>query len=65
MYIGKGGTLNNVNLNGFLLIKQVISVFGCVLAELIKQRVEIGQMQCMCMSGHGDTTDRIFILSQL
>ena len=31
----------------------------------IRQRVEIDEMQCRFMSGHGGSTDAVFILSQL
>ena len=47
------------------LIKQLIMVFGCILDRHIRQVVEIGEMQCRFMSGHGGTTVAIFILSQL
>ena len=61
MSIGKGGALNR----GLKLIKQLIMVFGCILETQIRQRVEIDEMQCKFMSGHGGTTVAIFILSQL
>ena len=61
MNIGKGGALNR----GLKLIKQLIRVFGCILETHIRQRVEIDEMQCRFMSGHGGTTVVIFILSQL
>ena len=61
MYIGKGGALNR----GLKLIKQLIRVFECILEIHIRQRVEIDQMKCRFMSGHGGTTVAIFILSQL
>ena len=61
MYIGKGGALNI----GLKLIKQLIRVFKCTLDRHIRQRVEIDEMQCRFMSGHGGTTVAIFILSQL
>ena len=50
---------------GLKLIKQIIRVFECILETHFRQRVEIDQMQCRCMSGHGDSTVEIFILSQL
>ena len=40
-------------------------MFGCILEKHIRQRVEIDEMQCRFMSGHGDITVAIFILSQL
>ena len=61
MNIGKGGALNRC----LKLIKQLIRVFGCILETHIRQRVEIDEMQCRFMSGHGGITVAIFILSQL
>ena len=61
MNIGKEGALNRC----LKLIKQLIRVFGCILERHIRQRVEIDEMQCRFMSGHGRTTVAIFILSQL
>ena len=61
MNIGKGGALNR----GLKLIKQLIRVLECMLERHIRQRVEIDEMQCRFMSGHGGTTDTVFILSQL
>ena len=57
MYIGKGGALNR----GLKLIKQLITVFGCILDRHIRQRVEIDEMQCRCISSYGATTTAIFI----
>ena len=59
MRIGKGGALNR----GLSLIKQLIRVFGCILEIHIRQRFEIDEKQCRFMSGHGDTTVEIFILT--
>ena len=61
MNIGKGGA----PIRGLKLIKQLIRVFGCILETHIRQRVEIDEMQCRFMSGHGGTTVAIIILSQL
>ena len=47
------------------LIKQLIRVFKCILERHIRQRVEIDEMQCRFMSGHGGTIVGVFILSQL
>ena len=58
---GKGGALNG----GLKLIKQLIRVLEFILERHIRQRVEIGEMQCRFMSGHGGTTVAVFILSQL
>ena len=57
----KGGALNR----GLKLIKQLIRVLECILERHIRQRVEIDEMQCRIMSGHGVTTVAVFILSQL
>ena len=61
MNTGKGGALNR----GLKLIKQLIRVLECILERHIRQRVEIDEMQCRFMSGHGGTKDTVFILSQL
>ena len=61
MNIGIGGALNR----GLKLIKQFTRVFGCILETHIRQRVEIDEMQCRFLSGHGGTTVVILILSQL
>ena len=61
MNIGKGVALNR----GLKLIKQLIRVFGCILETQIRQRVEIDEMQCRFMSGHGGITVAIFILRKL
>ena len=59
--IGKGGALNR----GLKLFKQLIRVLGCILERHIRQRVEIDEMQCRFMSGHGGITVGVFILRQL
>ena len=61
MNIGKGCVLNRA----LKLIKQLIRVFGCILERYIRQGVEIDEMKCRFVSGHGGTTVAIFILSQL
>ena len=61
MNIGKGGALNRV----LKIIKQLIKVLECILERHVKQRVEIDEMQCRFMSGHGGTSVVVFILSQL
>ena len=58
--MGIGGALNR----GLKLIKQLIRVLGCILDRHIRQRVEIDEMQCRFMSGHGGISVAI-ILSQL
>ena len=41
-----------------------MKVLECVVKSLIRQRVELDEMQCGFMSGRG-TTDAIFIVCQL
>ena len=64
LYKGKGDALNRGNYRGSKLIEQVMKVLEHVVEGLIRQRVEIDEMQCGFMSGRG-TTDAIFILRQL
>ena len=64
LYKGKGDALNRGNYRGLKLIEQVMKVLERVVEGLIRQRVEIDEMQCGFMSGRG-TTDGIFILRQL
>ena len=64
LYKGKGDALNRGNYWGLKLIEQVMNVLERVVEGLIRQRVEIDEMQCNFMSGHG-TTDAIFIVRQL
>ena len=64
LYKGKGDALNRGNYRGLKLIDQVIKVLERVVESLIRQRVEIDEMQCSFMSGRG-TTDAIFIEGQL
>ena len=61
MNIGKGGVL----IRGLKIIKQLIRVLECILERHVRQRVEIDEMQCRFMSGHGGTTVAVFILNQL
>ena len=61
MKIGKGGALNR----GLKIIQQLIRVLECILERHVRQRVEIDEMQCRFMSGHGGTPVVVFILSQL
>ena len=61
MNIGKGGALNS----GLNIIKQLIRVLECILERHVRQRVDIDEMQCKFMSGHGGTPVAVFILSQL
>ena len=64
LYKGKGDALNRGNYRGLKLIEQVMKVLEHVVEGLIRQRVEIDEMQCCFMSGRG-TTDAIFIVHQL
>ena len=64
LYKGKGDALNRGNYRGLKLIEQTMKVLERVVEGLIRQRVEIDEMQCGFMSGRG-TTDAIFIVRQL
>ena len=64
LYKGKWDALNRGNYRGLKLIEQVMKVLECVVEGLIRQRVEIDEMQCGFMSGRG-TTDAIFIVRHL
>ena len=64
LYKGKGDALNRGNYRGLKLIEQVMKVLERVVEGLIRQRVEIDEMQCGFMSGRG-ATDAIFIVRQL
>ena len=64
LYKGKGDALNRGNYRGLKLIEQVMKVLERVVEGLIRQRVEIDEMQFGFMSGCG-TTDAIFIVRQL
>ena len=64
LYKGKGDALNRGNYRGLKLINQVMKGLERVVEILIRQRVEIDEMQCGSMSGR-DTTDAIFIVRQL
>ena len=64
LYKGKGDALNRGNYRGLKLIEQVMKVLERVVEGLIRQRVEIDEMQCGFMSGRG-TTDVIIIVRQL
>ena len=59
-----GDVLNRGNYRGLKLIEQVMKVLERVVKGLIRQRVEIDEMQCGFMSGRG-TTDAFFIVRQL
>ena len=51
LYKGKGDALNRGNYRGLKLIEQVMKVLEHVVEGLIRQRVEIDEMQCGFMSG--------------
>ena len=55
LYKGKGDALNRGNYRGLKLIEQVMKVLERVVEGLIRQRVEIDEMQCGFMSGRGTT----------
>ena len=61
MNIGKRGALNK----GLKIIKQLIRVLECIFKRHVRQRVEIDELQCRFMSGHGGTPVAVFILSQI
>ena len=61
---GQRDALNRGNYRGLKLIEQVMKVLERVAEGLIRQRVEIDEMQCGFMSGRG-TTDASFIVRQL
>ena len=64
LYKGKGDALNRGNYRGLKLIEQVMKMLERVVEGLVRQRIEIDEMQCGFMSGRG-TTDAIFIVRQL
>ena len=53
LYKGKGDPLNRGNYRGLKLIEQVMKVLERVVEGLVRQRVEIDEMQCGFMSGRG------------
>ena len=63
-YKGKGGALDRGNYRGLKLMDQVMKVVERVLEKLVRERVNIDDMQFGFMPGRG-TTDAIFILRQL
>ena len=63
LYKGKGDALNRGNYRGLKLIEQVMKMLERVVEGLIRQRVEIDELQCGFMSCRG-TTDAIFIVHQ-
>ena len=64
LYKGKEDAMNRGNYRGLKLIEQVMKVLESVVEGLIRQRVEIYEIQCGFMSARG-TTNAIFIVSQL
>ena len=63
-YKGKGDALERGNYRGLKLTDQILKVMERVVEALIRQKVDIDQMQFGFMPGRG-TTDAIFILRQL
>ena len=63
-YHCKGDALERGNYRGLKLTDQILKVMERVVEALIRQKVDIDQMQFGFMPGRG-TTDAIFILRQL
>ena len=63
-YKGKGDALERGNYRGLKLTDQVLKVMERVVEKLIRQKVDIDEMQFGFMPGRG-TTDAIFVLRQL
>ena len=63
-YKGKGDVLERGNYRGLKLTDQILKVMERVVEKLIRQKVDIDQMQFGFMPGRG-TTDAIFVLRQL
>ena len=61
---GKGDALERGNYRGLKLLDQGMKMFERILDKIIRQRVNIDEMQYGFMPGRG-TTDAIFILRQL
>ena len=63
-YKGKGDALERGNYRGLKRTDQVLKVMERVVEKLIRQKVDIDEMQFGFMPGCG-TTDAIFVLRQL
>ena len=64
VYKGKGDALDRGNYRGIKLLDQVMKVMERVLEEMIRDRINIDDMQFGFMPGKG-TTDAIFVVRQL
>ena len=61
---GKGDALERGNYRGLKLVDQVMKVIERVIDKLLRERIDIDEMQFGFVSGRG-TTDAIFLLRQL
>ena len=64
LFKGKGDALNTGNYRGLKLTEHVMKVMEHLIGELIKELVNIDEMQYAFVKGQG-TTDAIFIIRQL
>ena len=61
---GKGDALDGGNYRGLKLVDQVMKVIERVIGKLLRERIDIDEMQFGFVPGRG-TTDAIFLLRQL
>ena len=61
---GKGDALERGNYRGLKLVDQVMKVIERVIDKLLRERIDIDEMQFCFLPGRG-TTDAIFLLRQL
>ena len=61
---GKGDALERGNYRGLKLVDQVMKVIERVIDKLLRERIDIDEMQFGFVPGRG-TTDAIFLLRQL
>ena len=64
LYKGKGDALNRGNYRGLKLTEHVMKIMERVVDEMIREMVEIDEMQFAFVPGRG-TTYAIFIIRQL
>lgn len=64
VYKGKGDALDRSNYRALKLLYQVMRVMEIILEDMIRERVNINEMQLGFMQGRG-ATDAIFIVRQL
>ena len=64
LFKGKGDALERGNYRGLKLLHQGKKMFERILENIIREQVNINEMQYGFMPGRG-TTDTIFILQQL